>query len=210
MRNSKRPRCAHLLSSSQSASRKWDTSYRAHVHLAPSIHMSCGEQESECAGRSRNGGKWRAGAGASSGRGIVPAEKRPWDLIILNDRYLRRGAVSTRSTWECGRGSYILRGRKLDKRASASWPIGRRLLRVALSDRWYAPSDDERIPRPSCVSWTEKKYRRAGSTITVSQLRSTIRPCFPSELCVHYCYRSYREYLPRITAEFHDAHDASH
>lgn len=81
-------------------------------------------------------------------------------------------------------GSYILHGRKLDKCASASWPIGRRLPRVAFSDRWYAPFDDGRILRPSCVSWTEKEYRRAGSAITVSQLRSTIRPCFSSELCI--------------------------
>ena len=74
--------------------------------------------------------------------------------------------------------SAVIYGRKLDKRASASRPIGRRLLRVvAFSSRW-------RIPHPSRVSWPERKYRCAiydNGVATV--LNDSISSSF-SELCI--------------------------
>ena len=120
MRSSSGPTALRLLSSSRSASRKRDASYRAHVHLAPSIHMSCGEWESECSGRSRNGGKWSrgggGGGGVSSGKGIVPAER-----AALGSNYSERSIFCAPFPLRFSRGSTesaVIHGRKLDRRAA--------------------------------------------------------------------------------------------
>lgn len=106
--------CAHLLSSSRSDSRKRDASYRAHVHLAPSIHMSCGEWESECSGR----GVETTESGAVAACQVGEALCRP--RAALGSNYSERSIFACRfHASRVGVQSAVIYGRKLDKRAWA-------------------------------------------------------------------------------------------
>jgi len=106
-------------------------------------------------------------------------------------------------------GGYIY-GRKLDKRVNASRSIGRRLLRVAFSSRWYAAFDDGefRVRAASAGRRGNIAARVSRCMITVLQLWTIRcrRACFSSELCI--TFRDIRKIS--VAAKFHDAYNVSH